>query len=1271
MDAERWARLKEVFSTVIAFGPNRALTALHSECQGDDDLLRQVRPLVEEHFHLQNTGQTAAAPELEAPGPTGLVAGRFKVQARLGGGGFGDVYRVSDAGGEPLALKILRSSDPLALLYFKREFRSLADIYHPNIIALHELIADSDRWMFTMELVDGVDLLRYLDAQPLADRDAAARACFMQIADGLQALHERNLLHRDLKPSNVLVSAAGRLVLLDFGLVRAFGEDFQHNVTFAGTPDYMSPEQAVGAPLGEPSDWYAVGVMLYQFLTGERPFAGSAYEVLRQKQHERPVPPIDMVASLPAELNDLCMKLLEPDPAKRASYADVVSLLGPTGAAPMRESPGAPFVGRAEPLHWLADAYAAAEAGPVLVHVQGPSGIGKSALLREFIRRLGKEPSALIFAGRCYEGESVPYQAIDDLIDHIGEHLHQLSPERVEQLLPRNFAVLAKMFPVLSRFLPSHAARIASLDSTDLRTRALGALREMLGRFAERHRIVLVIDDLQWGDADGCAALNDLLSSSDSPPVLAVLAYRSEDFDASPWIEALRETSAQPSNRKTILIRLDQLGSTDAAELAGYGLAGPVEPTTLQHVVGQSGGSPFLIHEIVRWINGQGDSLVLPEPFSLADVVRSRVNDLGAGSRHFLELVAVAGQPTELSVLQVAGGVTKVLTARDELSAARFIRLRSGRGREEVEVYHDRIRAALLADMDAATLVLRHRELALALSAAEGNDPERIAAHFEQAQEPQLCARYAFEAARRAVEVLAFNKAARFFEMALGTETLSDGDRRITHRECADALANAGRGPEAAEHYLASCTGATIDEQLEPNLRAAEQLLSSGHVDRGLAIFGGLLAQVGIQLPETPSQMTLDLLFRRVLLKVRGLRWRETRAADVPRNTLLRIDTCASVARGLSLIDVARGAALQATTLSFALRAGEPSRIARALAMEAAYVSTAGIRAEGRVEDLLAMARELAGRTGDQPAMGLAAVMAAACAWNAGHWAECYRLARAAREALRERHDHVTWERDTASIFEVDGLRWMGRWSVMKAILPELLEDARQRGDLYALAVLQMHGGSCAELANDDPVKARSGLGILERWSRTGFHVEHLVEMHTQAEIAIYLGNAGEALDLVTRRWPALRGSLLLRVQAFNIQMRSLRARVALRAALEGTSGSQRPDLLRLARREVRAIERQGTIWGRALAELIRGQTELLAGRREEAVATFQQAETAAVSAGMFLHTAVARRAQGLLMGGDAGAQLLAGADRDLRSEGITNTERFAAVMAPAVHSGS
>ena len=1266
MDATLWARIKEAFSVAISCGPDAADEALFQTCGGDNELLRQVRPLVEEHFRILNEVEVrphTEGPDTELPG---LLACRYRVLNRLGGGSFGDVYKVSDEGhgGQELALKILRSSDPLALHYFKREFRSLADTYHPNIVKLRELVAFQGRWMFTMEFVDGVDLIRFLNQQASGDRGGALRACFLQLGEGLRVLHQGRLLHRDVKPSNILVTATGRLVLLDFGLAHSFDKDPQSGITFAGTPDYMSPEQAAGTPVAESSDWYAFGVLMYQSLVGKLPFQGTFVEVLRRKQFEDPIPPANLAPDVPPELNRLCLSLLQRDPLKRASYADILRSLKPGTVVPAYGSQRPRLIGRREPLESLAKALEAMEDRPALIHICGPSGIGKTVLLREFISNVSKDPSTLVLAGRCYEGETVPFQALDDLIDHLSDYFRRLPRERVESILPRHFEVLVKMFPVLAPYLFADRPLSPILNSVELRTRALAALRELLGRLRERNRIVLVIDDLQWGDTDGCMALNDLLSSSDSPGILVILAYRSEDIWATPPIKALRE--AGTLSRNTTFIELDHLGISECQDLAFSLSAVPLEADQLHLISEHSGGNPLLVHEIVRWINARGPSDGLNRTFSLADVVRSRVDALRPDSHHVLELSAVAGQPTELSILRIAGGIDDPVSARDELLSNRLLRSRTVRGREEVEIYHDRIRATLLAEMEPMTLIRRHRELARALESAGARDPERIAAHYEEAQDKASCAKYALVAARHAADVLAFHDASHFYEMALRTRVLDPRTERMAHLECANAFANAGRGLQAAEHYLAACAEASINERLECNVKAAEELLYSGYVDRGLDIFRQVLEQVGIKEIKKTSRIPFLLMLRRARLRLRGMRWQDRSIDEVPREVLIKIDTCSAVATGLALIDVTRGAALQAVSLLLALRAGEPSRIARALAMEAGYRSTVGVKGQRRAEDLLTRARDLALQTKDARAVGLTNIMGAACAWNAGHWQKCHERACLARDELRDRHERTTWERDTASIFEVDALRWMGHWAKMKAILPELIEDARHRGDLYAETILQMHAGSCANLADDAPGRALDGLKIVERWSHTSFHIEHLVDIHNQVEIALYRGDGRRAFAIVMNRWPELKRSFLLRIQTLNIQMRSLRARAALAALSSSSLPSDRSSLLKLVQQDIGAITREGADWGSALGELIQGGAELFLGRRESAINTFARAETSFNAVGMHLHRVVACRSLNLLIGNVTGRQRALAAEVELQNEGIVNPQLFANVIAPS-----
>src|SRR4051812_37478133 len=218
---------------------------------------------------------------MSLPPGAAIVAGRYVLVRELGAGGVGSVFLAQDRQtGESVALKKLSRVDAKSVLRFKREFRSLAHIQHPNLVRLYDLEREPDgMWFLTMEYLPGTDLVSHLrpDDAPAPDwRTESARVldCFAQLARGVSALHGTGMLHRDLKPSNVLI-CEGRVVVLDFGLVRGIDERdarVTEEGVVSGTPAYMAPEQASGKPLHESADWYAFGVMLYEVLTDELPF---------------------------------------------------------------------------------------------------------------------------------------------------------------------------------------------------------------------------------------------------------------------------------------------------------------------------------------------------------------------------------------------------------------------------------------------------------------------------------------------------------------------------------------------------------------------------------------------------------------------------------------------------------------------------------------------------------------------------------------------------------------------------------------------------------------------------------------------------------------------------------------------------------------------------------------------------------------------------------------------------------------------------------------
>jgi eukaryotic-like serine/threonine-protein kinase len=221
------------------------------------------------------------ASEPELVGQT--LAGRFDLLAVLGSGGMGDVYRAHDRElVEQVALKVINRehlTHETALTQFREEVKLARRVTHRNVARTFELGHDEGRTFYTMELVEGESLTYRIARGKLPIGDAVAIAS--ELCDGLAAAHAVGVVHRDIKPGNILLGVDGRVVLVDFGVAKIRATELPD---ISGTPGYMAPEQARGEPANPASDLYAVGVVLYEMLTGQRAFTGNHLSIVLAQQ---------------------------------------------------------------------------------------------------------------------------------------------------------------------------------------------------------------------------------------------------------------------------------------------------------------------------------------------------------------------------------------------------------------------------------------------------------------------------------------------------------------------------------------------------------------------------------------------------------------------------------------------------------------------------------------------------------------------------------------------------------------------------------------------------------------------------------------------------------------------------------------------------------------------------------------------------------------------------------------------------------------------------
>ncbi|NUZ05913.1 serine/threonine-protein kinase [Piscinibacter koreensis] len=1140
------------------------------------------------------------APELRiAP-----VSERYAVEAYLGRGATSLVFKAFDRRNRiTVALKSLAFPQGEDILRFKREFRDLSALSHRNIVSLYDLYVDPPQCYFTMEYVEGKDFVTAVRRGGGANRTVdftALNANTSALVEALLAVHAIGRVHLDIKPSNVLVSHANRVVVLDFGLSALAGSRASSRA-MAGTLAYMCPEHAAGAPPSPRFDWYALGVMLFESITGAVPIAAPSAAMV-----------MAVAPECPGYLADLIGALTAPRAEQQPDGSMILRTLNAhRGRAARRAAGRAPAtefstIGREGSLEVLNAALRRTLQGaPHLITVAGESGVGKSSLVEHFTSTSVRDSGALMLCSRCHYQETIRSPALDGIIDGLAEFLADdvLLAPRVSAF---EYFSLRRLFPVLEavRFDVQGRLEGEPLDPFVLIEHALAALCRILVELSASRSLVLWIDDYQWADANSGPFVRRILETTASR-ILVVISYHPESRSASlEQLDALRASGEALAGRVSHVF-LKPLSVEESAaffaDLSGAPLSTEEERASLAQ---GTGGLPIFIREIAR--HGWGDDQELRR-FDPAIALSQRLHSLSPAAHEVLALTALCDLPMdEAALLSVDGISSDAKAAVTSLCQGHFLKKIADKEGSRIAVFHDRIRRAVVGLLQPERKRLLHKRIADVLMQSPNPDLRAVVAQLLGAELTTQASGVAVLAARQEANRLNFATAADFLALAIQHEDAS-GQLSDMHAELGMLLANAGASRKAAQAYLRSLE--TLDHSCSPRLHvaqlkvhAAEQFLCAGLLASGIDLLRNVFADLSLPYPHDQRSATRTATLNRLLFALRVGRAAASPAGNVPAETLLRLDTLWVAAKGTCMLDYVVGDAMASWYLRESVEAREPTRLLRAVGLEASiYANVGGRGMLKRSAAMMTRARQLLSHANEPANQAFVYHAEATVAWFKGEWRQSASVAEQAIAIYRSSCQGVQFEVAILLGWALTARAFVGEIDHVRGMMPGLLADARKRGDEYFFDVFRSSFLGYLVAAADDNCEAAMKVvnGSLHKVPKDRFTSLHFHHLIAATNLLLYLGEAQRAWDLIESKWPEVAGTGFLRLAALSTFLRELRSRAAIAACSCSHDTSQRQRLLSIARKDARCIQATDLPFAGAMAAAIDSMVAGVEGKED------------------------------------------------------------------------
>lgn len=1236
-------------------------------------------PLSSDHsdafpFSKRHTNRQTDTPEVSTrrhpiPSIGDTLSARYELRSILGSGSYGKVFAAWDhVRSRMVAIKVLKDTRPDSLLQFKQEFRALNELRHRNLVRFLKLGRADDLWFIVMELIEGApittsqrhdtidteqrrqalittrtDIADPVDAtelhHPLLKEillpiDGPVTPLFsveelrdrlIQLCEGLLTLHRFGIIHCDLKPSNVMMTHDGRVVILDFGVAKYtmhLGAHFQRSEAYAGTRPYMAPEVSIIARATPGLDWYALGMILAELLTGHAPTALAAmpYERLLELFRYAGTKLHPSYASFYA----LAGQLLHPDPSQRANHTNILELCSPARAAEidaMAQGRAYLFVGRDEELDELRQALDQFLSGkPVTLIVEGQAGIGKSTLCGEFLRQITLEGNApYILLARCKNDELLGFRAFDELVDGLAAIMRSMTHEELEPLLPLCTPALVSLFPTLLPFArdQEHAHKASPED-------ALYALQALLGRIAERRKIIIWVEDVHQADRDSHRWIARIFEPGERPNVLLLLSKRPTHTAAVDHVDIDTLGYAVP------VMRLEPLDRSTARHALRQWLKPELrdDEQLIQTLLSMGRGHPHMLQELSRYAHRVKEFDTAP---TLASLLAERISALP--HPHFLTLYAIARSfdaPNRKLLQHVTElSLSDVDQALEELEHRSLIRQAATAEDEHFELAHATIHECL---DDLCTIEQRQRiHTRYADAGIQGlfrpMRPASIVAHLVRAEKQIEAQSYALDLAAAADRTGAYETAAQMYDLLM--QVAREQGRRISpslRARAVECQLRTGRLLDAANLLVELAMEAPPEKARALRRRSAEAYILSGHIAEGnrQSTLAHNEKEKG-RFRMLPQALRVAILRHRLERRLENFDPARTTHEALDESSEARMNAYRMSGIDIGMIDAVSAYEFSMRELDFALDTNRAAPIVRALAGFTAFASIDVHDEESPGLKWLKLAHRMSEDIDDLETREWVKICSAAVDYHRGDYRGAWKKITESYVWMTTHASHQSMMLSYLEMHRLFCTVLLGATNGLRTAYYGQIVEARARNNRLMEANVTL-AGFLTWLIDDAPEPGRAALRRAQiQTPRKGYQLYDYLHHRSLVELCLY-SELHHEIDAHIAHFRRFEWTLLSRsIEMIRHEGRVMRGRLMIaRAAKRGTlTPVETLELFSMGTQLTRSSVPLSCGWGHQL--LAGGYA--LHGRRKKAKHHLQEALAIHARAGVHFHAEISKAA--------------------------------------------